>query len=248
MDNYISYRNGATTSILPSLLVNIGADLGIANINVKGKVQPDWDKWNNLYNSIKTYYGQGGAGASDLAWSINWEWNTNNVKRDELNNTMAKRQACSHRTSPTSSPSDIGSTNITTQPVTITATSSTTRAFNASLDCTLIRSRDPMAHHVLGGGCLGVDYCNCHHAGVSVGVSATPTLKAITETLSATSSGGSSITTVWTSVDPDCGYITAQPTANDCPINSQLKPPLGSLYHFYQFPQHKLCRHLRPPK
>ena len=102
MNSYINHRNGATASLLPGLLTNIGVDLAVAN-NIAGKVQPTWDQWNNLYNAMRTYYGAGGNGAGDLNWSINWEWNTNNVKRDEIDKIMEKRQACSRPTGPSSS-------------------------------------------------------------------------------------------------------------------------------------------------
>lgn len=103
MNDYINYRNGATARLLPGLLTNIGADLTVANNNVAGKVQVTWDQWNNLYNAMKTYYGAGGNGAGDLNWSIDWEWNVNNVKRDEIDKIMGKRQACSRPTEPSGS-------------------------------------------------------------------------------------------------------------------------------------------------
>ena len=96
----MTYRNGASTRLLPGLLANVGVDLGVANNNVAGKVQADWDQWNNLYNSMRTYYGGGGNGAGDINWAINWEWNVNNVKRDEIDNVIGKRQACSQPTTP----------------------------------------------------------------------------------------------------------------------------------------------------
>ena len=107
MDNYINYRNGASARLLPGLLSNIGTDLNAANNNVAGKVQNTWDQWNNLYNAMKTYYTGSGNGAGDINWAINWEWNVNNVKRDEFDKVIGKRQACSP---PTSLSSDIGPT------------------------------------------------------------------------------------------------------------------------------------------
>ncbi|KAL8893508.1 MAG: hypothetical protein Q9192_005192 [Flavoplaca navasiana] len=44
------------------------------------------------------YYTGSGAGASEMTWAINWEWNTGNVKRDEFENPIFKRQACSRPT------------------------------------------------------------------------------------------------------------------------------------------------------
>ena len=102
MDSYVKSRNGATASLLPGLLANVGLDLNIANNNVQGKVQAEYDQWNNLYNAMKTHYGQGGNGAGDIGWAINWEWNTNNVKRAEIEPIKEKRQACSRPTGPAS--------------------------------------------------------------------------------------------------------------------------------------------------
>ncbi len=100
MNNYINYRNGASANLLPGLLANIGTDLNVAKNNVAGKVQATWDQWNNLYNSITSYYGSQGNGAGDVNWAINWEWNANNVKRQEIDQVMKKRQACSQPTNP----------------------------------------------------------------------------------------------------------------------------------------------------
>ncbi|KAL8720006.1 MAG: hypothetical protein Q9225_003077 [Loekoesia sp. 1 TL-2023] len=95
MDDYVNYRNGASARLLPNLLATIGADLNVANNNVRGKVQSEWDQWSNLHNSMTAYYGAHGPGASDLNWAIKWEWDTNNVKRDEIDEIFDKRQACS---------------------------------------------------------------------------------------------------------------------------------------------------------
>ena len=102
MNNYVQYRNQATTRLLPGLLTNIGADLNVANNNVAGKVQATWDQWNNLYNSMRTYYSAPGNGATQLAWEITWEWNTASVKRDEIDQIIKKRQACSQPITPSS--------------------------------------------------------------------------------------------------------------------------------------------------
>ena len=100
MDNYINHRNGASARLLPSLLANIKIDLNVANNNLANdnlasKRQITWDQWNSLYTSIKTYYGARGNGASDLDWEIHWEWDVGRVKRDEVDNVVKKRQACS---------------------------------------------------------------------------------------------------------------------------------------------------------
>lgn len=58
------------------------------------------------------------------------------------------------------------------------------------------------------GGCPGVDYCDCN----GVYVKPQPT----TSVQSATSSGGSPITTTV----PDCNYIIIEPTAQDCPLTT----------------------------
>lgn len=39
MDSYINYRNGASATLLPGLLANIGSDLNVANNKVAGKGQ-----------------------------------------------------------------------------------------------------------------------------------------------------------------------------------------------------------------
>lgn len=44
---------------------------------------------------MTSYYTGSGAGASELNWAINWEWNTANVKREEFENAIFKRKACS---------------------------------------------------------------------------------------------------------------------------------------------------------
>lgn len=48
MDSYINYRNGASATLLPGLLANIGTDLNVANDNLAGKEQNTWDQWNNV--------------------------------------------------------------------------------------------------------------------------------------------------------------------------------------------------------
>ena len=105
MNNYINYRNGASARLLPGLLANIGNDLNTAK-TVAGKVQATWNQWNNLYNSIRSYYGPQGNGAEALNWAINWEWNANNVKREEIDQVMKKRQACSQSTTSSTSIDD----------------------------------------------------------------------------------------------------------------------------------------------
>jgi len=102
MNNYVNYRNGATARLLPGLLSNVALDLNVAK-NLNGKVQATWDQWNNLYNAMNTHYCSNGAGAGDVNWAVNWEWNTANVKRDEIDYMMEKRQACSQPTAPSSS-------------------------------------------------------------------------------------------------------------------------------------------------
>lgn len=74
MDNYMRPRNGASKSLLPGLFTNIATDLTTLKANLNKKDQTTWDQWNNLHNSISTYYGIGGNGAGELDWSVTWEW------------------------------------------------------------------------------------------------------------------------------------------------------------------------------
>ncbi|KAL8662335.1 MAG: hypothetical protein Q9202_004793 [Teloschistes flavicans] len=94
MDNWVNYRNGATRRLLPTLLTTVGNDLNVANNNVKNKVQAELDPWTNLHRAMTNYYTGAGAGVSELDFTITWEWNTGNVKRDEIDYAMEKRQAC----------------------------------------------------------------------------------------------------------------------------------------------------------
>ncbi|KAL8710194.1 MAG: hypothetical protein Q9225_007328 [Loekoesia sp. 1 TL-2023] len=98
MDNYVNYRNGASARLLGPLLTTIANDLNVANNNVANKVPAEIAPWTNLHGAMKSYYTGSGAGVSDLNWAINWEWNTANVKREEFENAILKRQACSRPT------------------------------------------------------------------------------------------------------------------------------------------------------
>ena len=98
MNNYVNYRNGASSRLLGPLLTTVGNDLNVAKNNVANKVQVELDQWTNLHGAMTRYYTGSGAGASELNWAINWEWNTGNVKRDEFENSIFKRQACSRPT------------------------------------------------------------------------------------------------------------------------------------------------------
>ena len=93
MDKYVNHRNGASSRLLAPLLTTVGNDLNVAK-NVANKVQADLNRWTNLHRAMTQYYTGSGAGASEMTWAINWEWNTGNVKRDELENPIFKRQAC----------------------------------------------------------------------------------------------------------------------------------------------------------
>lgn len=95
MDEYVNYRNGATARLLPDLLANVAIDFNVAKNIANQEQQATWDQWNNLYNAMNTHYGNNGAAAGDIDLAITWEWNTNNVKRDEIDRLMEKRQACS---------------------------------------------------------------------------------------------------------------------------------------------------------
>lgn len=94
MDNWVNYRNGATRRLLPTLLTTVGNDLNVANNNVRNKVQAELDPWTNLHRAMTNYYTGAGVGVSELDFTITWEWNTGNVKRDEIDYAMEKRQAC----------------------------------------------------------------------------------------------------------------------------------------------------------
>ena len=98
MDNYVNYRNGASSRLLEPLLTTVGNDLNVAKNNVANKVQADLDRWTNLHGAMTRYYTGSGAGASEMTWAINWEWNSGNVKRNEFENPIFKRQACSRPT------------------------------------------------------------------------------------------------------------------------------------------------------
>ena len=93
MDQYLAYRNGASATLLQQLLPVVAADLKTA-AGIKGKVQSDWDQWNNLQTAMSTNYLANGPGAGGINWAINWEWNAANVKRDEIDGVLEKRQAC----------------------------------------------------------------------------------------------------------------------------------------------------------
>ncbi|KAL9579388.1 MAG: hypothetical protein Q9203_006716 [Teloschistes exilis] len=94
MNNWVNYRNGATRRLLPTLLTTVENDLNVANNNVKNKVQAELDPWTNLHRAMTNYYTGAGAGVSELDFTITWEWNTGNVKRDEIDYAIEKRQAC----------------------------------------------------------------------------------------------------------------------------------------------------------
>ncbi|KAL8773774.1 MAG: hypothetical protein Q9209_001542 [Squamulea sp. 1 TL-2023] len=98
MDNYVNFRNGASSSLLAPLLTTVGNDLKTAKNNVANKIQAELDQWTNLHAAMTSYYTGSGAGASELNWAITWEWNTGNVKRSEFENPIFKRQACSRPT------------------------------------------------------------------------------------------------------------------------------------------------------
>ena len=137
VDNYIKPRNGASETLLPGLLTNIATDLTTLKANLNKKDQATWDQWNNLHNSISTYYDQGGNGAGELDWSITWEWNSNNVKREEIENVLekrhvAKRQACSQPTSHSGSIDPTTTEPSTTQPHSTSATATPTATVSGS--------------------------------------------------------------------------------------------------------------------
>lgn len=133
MDNYVNYRNGASASLLQPLLTTVGNDLKVANNNVANKVSTEIDPYINLHQMMTNYYTGSGAGASELNWAINREWNTANVKREEFENAIFKRQACSRpigtqqsTRSATGSASGTGASDITTNEPDATSTGSPT--------------------------------------------------------------------------------------------------------------------------
>lgn len=70
--------------------------------------------------------GSEGNGAGELNWSIDWEWDSNSVKRDEIEGVLEgrhveKRQACSRPTSPSGSTGPTTTEPGTTQPLTNSA-------------------------------------------------------------------------------------------------------------------------------
>ena len=91
----------------------------------------------------------------------------------------------------------------TIQPIATTSAPTDVPGMNGLGECVLKLAGSPN-----GGGCPGVDYCDCN--GVLVKADITTTV------ISAFSTGGAPITTA----RPDCNYITVQPTAQDCPINT----------------------------
>ncbi|KAL8668854.1 MAG: hypothetical protein Q9168_006533 [Polycauliona sp. 1 TL-2023] len=80
MDQYVNYRNGASSKLLGPLLTTVQSDLNTAK-NIQNKVQLELDQWTNLHRSMTTYYTGSGGGVSELNWSIKWEWNAGSVKR-----------------------------------------------------------------------------------------------------------------------------------------------------------------------
>ena len=71
MDDYVNYRNGASTTKLGLLRTTIANDLKIANNIMVGKDQDDVDRWSNLHAAMTSYYIGSGAGVSELSWAIN---------------------------------------------------------------------------------------------------------------------------------------------------------------------------------
>ena len=91
----------------------------------------------------------------------------------------------------------------TIEPITTTAPPTNIPGMNGLGQCRLM-----IANGVESNGCPGVDYCDCN------GVYVQP--KPSTSVATPITSGGNPTTTVV----PNCNYITLQPTAQDCPINT----------------------------
>ena len=95
------------------LLPIIATDLRTA-ANLQGRNTLQLTQWTNLQTAMSNYYLAPGAGASEINWSITWEWNTNNVKRGEINDSFEKRQACTQPADTLTATSDVATQLIST--------------------------------------------------------------------------------------------------------------------------------------
>ncbi|KAL8777951.1 MAG: hypothetical protein Q9213_007637 [Squamulea squamosa] len=62
MDDYVNFRNRASSRLLAPLLTTVGNDLNTAKNIVLNKVQAELDQWINLHAAMTSYYTGSGAG------------------------------------------------------------------------------------------------------------------------------------------------------------------------------------------
>ena len=88
INSYIQARNGQIPGLLNRLIPVIQADINKAS-RISGRNLNVLNQEQNLLTAIKNNYVSRNGGVD---FSITWEWNVNNVKRDEI--PYEKRAAC----------------------------------------------------------------------------------------------------------------------------------------------------------
>ena len=236
MDNYIGARSGQISSLISRLIPAIQSDLTVAS-TISGSSSSTLSQEQNLLSAFQNTYGSG----NGVEFTLSWEWDATNVKREEIPNE--KRAACeaSSSASPNSSVSATGTAASSSFASTDTATPVTTTSSVTSSTSLLIGPTVFCEGFSPGGGdsCLTISAgCYATSPTYNYAPQTTCTGSAATSTTTTTSqpasTPSSSSTTTSTTPTPTPTPAYNPTGTSSCAGGSSLcrsNPEMGSMCH-----------------